>query len=286
MALKPKLTAGDPYPPGYTEKVHSEAHHLMSSSTHEPSDFSLAAPILLGETPEDTCPYLAQQRATLAFYKIILPSGRDFDAALENGFRRHGSLFYQPACAACRECVPIRVGVADFAPSKSQRRLLRRHASSYEVRILELKPQDEHVELFNKHAKMISSSAQTFSSGDYGEFLVDSDVETRLLEYRFSAGGENSGRLIGVSFLDLGEKAVSSCYFFWDPEFGDMSPGTFSALWEIDWCRQRGYRYYYLGYWIRDCQSMSYKSRFQPHERRDWSSGQWVREPPEERRTS
>ena len=43
-------------------------------------------------------------------------------------------------------------------------------------------------------------------------------------------------------------------------------PLSFSILTQFRYARERGYRYAYLGYWIPENRSMSYKSQYRPHE--------------------
>lgn len=45
------------------------------------------------------------------------------------------------------------------------------------------------------------------------------------------------------------------------------SLGKLSILWLINWAQKQNLPYVYLGYWIRDCQKMSYKAHYQPLER-------------------
>ena len=106
----------------------------------------------LGATAPDACPYLGGRDASLRFFQPIIPLPADVDQVLACGFRRHGELFYRPDCpAGCPECVPIRVPIGDFTPSRSQRRLLRRHAGNYDVRVESTGFRQEHLELFNRH---------------------------------------------------------------------------------------------------------------------------------------
>ncbi len=84
--------------------------------------------------------------------------------------------------------------------------------------------------------------------------------------------------VVAVSVLDEGAASVSSVYAFWDPDFARFAPGTFSALWELEWARARGKHYYYLGYWVSGCAKMRYKASFRPYELFDWDSGVWKRQ--------
>ncbi|MFQ5958374.1 MAG: arginyltransferase, partial [Alphaproteobacteria bacterium] len=44
------------------------------------------------------------------------------------GYRRSHTLAYKPACPGCNACVPVRVPVERFQPSRSLKRVWRRNA--------------------------------------------------------------------------------------------------------------------------------------------------------------
>ena len=54
----------------------------------------------------------------------------------------------------------------------------------------------------------------------------------------------------------------------------DRSLGSYMILDHINQARKRGLPYVYLGYWIKGCGKMDYKSRFQPLE--VLKSGKWL----------
>src|SRR5271169_3996972 len=71
------------------------------------------------------CAYLPAESASLEVRVMLDVSPDELDALLERGWRRFGPIYFRPACAACTECVSLRVAVDRFEPSKSQRRSAR-----------------------------------------------------------------------------------------------------------------------------------------------------------------
>lgn len=240
---------------------------------HSFPDFtaSLDAELIdLGHSDPEPCPYLHDRPASLAYSIPLVARPTLFDRLLASGYRRNGALFYRPVCpGGCRECVPLRVPVPRFQPSRSQRKLRRKMAGVYTVEVARPDFEPGHLELFNRHARHVSAESTAITASEYREFLLQGQVETVQFTYRIGS------RLAGVGFLDLGLTSASSIYFFWEPDLAEYSPGTYSVLHELEWCRHRGLDHYYLGYWIRDCPSMAYKDRFRPAERMDWAKGDW-----------
>ena len=119
----------------------------------------------------------------------------------------------------CRACVPLRVPVATFEPTKSQRRALRRGDEAFTIDEGPPLLEREHVDLFNRHARHVSDRADGIGVREYVEFLLESSVETVQFVYR------HRGELAGIGILDLGERSASSIYFFWEPELAALSTG-------------------------------------------------------------
>ncbi len=212
----------------------------------------------------EPCPYLPDTTMQLP---LRMPTARLtpelFDQLLEEGDRRSGPLLYRPECPACDACEAIRVHVADFVPTRSQRRVLRRNV---DVTVERRRPAVtmDHLRLYNRHAKErgLSLREQAATDTDYRFFLVETSVDSWELRYSVE------GRLIGVSILDFGQRAMSSVYHYFDPDEDRRSLGVFSVLREIELCRELGMDWYYLGLYVSSCSHLNYKAAYHPHQRR------------------
>lgn len=74
------------------------------------------------------------------------------------------------------------------------------------------------------------------------------------------------GRLVGVGVIDILPSGLSSVYFFYDPAFRRVSLGKYSAMKEIEYCRNRNVSFYYMGFYVHTCNKMNYKGEFAPSE--------------------
>ncbi len=217
------------------------------------------------------CSYLPGQTAlTPLRYPTRRPVADEFDALLAEGDRRAGPMLYRTSCPECSACEALRIPVARFTPTKSQRRVQRLNSDTVRVEVGPARTTPAHVDLYNKHRDLrgLATDDSPLTLNEYESVYVRSCVDTR--EVRYLVGD----RLVAVSLLDLGAKAASSVYHYFDPDEGKRSLGVYSVLREIALCADWQVDWYYLGLWVRDCSSLVYKSSYYPHQR--LRAGEWT----------
>jgi len=174
------------------------------------------------------------------------------------GFRRSHGFAYRPACRGCRKCVPVRIVVDDFVPSRSLRRVARRN-DDLRYAVVPPRATAEQYRLFRAYQRVRhgSSDMAEMTFADYREMVEDTPVETWLAEAR-----DAQGALVVGLLADQTADALSAAYSFYDAGQPRRSLGTQAVLWLVDHARALGLRHVYLGYWVDGSETMDYKRRF------------------------
>jgi len=210
------------------------------------------------------CPYLEGRdwRLMLVDGGVLGPSYRRL---LDAGFRRHGAHLYRPECADCNACQIHRLPIPRFTMTRSQRKCWRKGQALFDTVVEAPTCTPEKVALYNAYlAHQHGNTQDPIDAARYHDFFVATCLPGATLEVQLRA--RDTGALAGVGIVDVVEDALSTVYFYFDPAWSRHSPGTFSALAEIDWARSKGLRYYYMGYYIEGCAAMAYKANFGPCE--------------------
>jgi len=214
-------------------------------------------------TRQQPCPYLDGFMES----KVVTDLSGNHAQAIHDdlslaGFRRSHNLTYKPACLGCDACVPVRIPTARFAPSRSQRRIMRQNAD-LAMQVAPARATLEHYALFDRyqHTRHAGGGMANMSFADFRAMVEESPVDTRLVEAR-----DREGELVAVSLTDWLRDGLSGVYKFFAPELAPRSLGTFLVLWHVEHARRLNLDHVYLGYWIGACSKMNYKTRFQPLE--------------------
>jgi arginine-tRNA-protein transferase len=209
---------------------------------------------------EHDCSYLTEHKSQFAYiHPEFQLTTKTYSQLIEQGFRRSGSHVYQPYCTNCQKCVPARLAIKDFQASRQQRRTLKKNAD-LQVIIKPAQFESAHFELYQQYqrSRHTEGNMADANAKDYINFLSSHWCNTLFVE--FSCSGE----LAGVAVVDLLDNALSAVYTFFDPKFSQRSLGVYAVLWQIEHAKTLGLEWLYLGYWIADCQKMSYKINYQP----------------------
>ena len=207
-----------------------------------------------------SCSYLRDQEATTLFVDPRQPVDQKLYSKLSVlGFRRSGHHIYRPHCAHCNACTPARIPVTGFEPRRGQRRIWQRNQDLRVISTDDIND-DAAFDLYFRYISLRHSDGDMYPPDreQYQAFLNSVWDCTRY--FRFY----DKGRLIAVAVVDQLEDGLSAIYTFFDPAADKRSLGAYAILWQVEQARAMGLSYLYLGYWIRDCQKMSYKADYRP----------------------
>ncbi|HIP61785.1 MAG TPA: arginyltransferase [Sulfurovum sp.] len=232
-------------------KINIESNLLNPSST----DFCML---------DYDCAYLSDKMVRMNYKYIEKASKRFATAVVHRGWRRFGKYFFYPICEGCNACKSLRINISEFKASKSQRRVIKKNI---DTQIIVQRPSlsREHIRLYNKYHAWKSSKDswrhREISQKEYFENFVEGahDFGKEVI-YLID------GQIVGVDLIDIVDDGISSIYFYYDPDFADMSLGTYSLLYQIELAKKLKLPYIYLGYWVDGCKAFAYKTNFKPME--------------------
>jgi len=210
-------------------------------------------------TNNGPCPYRSEGIWENLSFSVEHLDGEIYETLLNQGFRRSGYSVYHPICEGCRRCIPIRVNAQYFTPSKGQRRAWKKN-QDIEIEHRPLEYTQEGLKLYQQYQLKWHQNQTEPDEWEYRSFLIHSPVETEMIYFYLK------GHLVGISWIDRLPSLLSSVYFVFDPDYASRRLGVFSLMYEIQHCRQLGFPWLYLGYWIEDSPKMKYKAEYQPAE--------------------
>jgi len=227
-------------------------------------------------TAPQPCPYLDGRQERKLFTALQGEHANTLsDSLSQQGFRRSQNVLYRPACAECSACLSARIRVADFAPSRSQRRTLRRNAMLCRA-VASAWATEEQYSLFRRYldARHADGGMADMDIFEFASMIEETPVRSRAIEYRRpSVGGTACEALLGACLTDILGDGLSMVYSFYEPELPNASLGTYIILDHVRIASEMGLPYVYLGYWVPGSTKMAYKSGFSALE--IYHNGQW-----------
>jgi leucyl-tRNA---protein transferase len=213
--------------------------------------------------PPRVCSYLPEQTASLEYRLMMDVSPLEYEVMLVRGWRRFGPIYFRPACVGCGECLSLRIPLARFSPTESQRRALRR-SRRFEIRLGRPQVDEERLALYAAwHADREADrhwSPAPLDADDYFQQFAFPHPAAHEISFR------DDGQLVALGLVDVTPQAWSLVYFFYHPRIARLSPGVANVMLGATLAKERGIPHVYLGYSVAGCASMAYKSGFRPHE--------------------
>lgn len=215
-------------------------------------------------TLEAKCAYLDNHQARME-YKFIQDCPSKLNQELiQRGWRRFGEYYSRPKCQDCQECLSLRIDALNYQFSKSARRTIRKNKNT---KIIVQKPTItiQHLALYDKYHEYMEKKKGwkhfSLSPKSYQELYMEGVMEFGKEILYFV-----DGKLVGVDLVDFLDDGLSSIYFFYDPDFSHLSLGRFSLYQQIYLAQKNKLPWVYLGYYVKECQSLSYKGDYKPYQ--------------------
>lgn len=218
-------------------------------------------------TAPQPCPYLHGRAERKLFTALAGSGASELNNALSRqGFRRSQNVLYRPSCESCVACMSARIRVADFQPSRTQRRILRRNGHLRRLATSAWATEEQY-DLFRayldqRHADGGMADMDIF---EFAAMIEETPVRTRVMEYRTPQAPQldpAADRLMAVCLTDVLDDGLSLVYSFYDTAGASASLGTYVILDHIELARAAGLPFVYLGYWVPGSRKMEYKARF------------------------
>ena len=227
-------------------------------------------------TAPQPCPYLEDRMERKLFTALQGDQAQRLNDALsKQGFRRSQNVLYRPSCADCSACLSARIRVADFEPSRTQKKIMKRGAALRRNATSPWATEDQFA-LFRRYldARHADGGMADMDIFEFAAMIEETPIKSRVIEYsRPELGDERSRPLGAVCLTDVFDDGLSMVYSFYDPDLVALSLGTYVILDHIAIAREAGLPYVYLGYWVPGSKKMGYKAGFSALE--IYKGGQW-----------
>jgi arginine-tRNA-protein transferase len=146
----------------------------------------------------------------------------------------------------------LRVQLANYAPGSTEKKLVQKNAGfRVEVKPATITIEKELLYLRYKQAVPFEASAslQTLLFGNSDNNIFDTH-EVNVYD---------NDRLIAAGYFDLGGESAMGISSIYDPDYKKYSLGKFLIYQKIRYCREKGMKYFYPGYFVPGYRAFDYK---------------------------
>jgi arginine-tRNA-protein transferase len=219
---------------------------------------------LRGFVVDTECSYIEGLKAKLEYIAINECPVDIYQAFLERGWRRFGQLNFRPVCDGCTKCDSLRIVVNEFVLSKSMKKVRLKNKNT-KITISKPCVSNEKIALYDYYHKE-RSDKKGWEPKQAGEKEYFDMLCGGANEFAFEVHFYIDDVLAGVDYIDIGVDGISAVYFISNPSYYKYSLGVFSILIQIELAKNLGLDYIYLGYGVRENNSLNYKYRYEPLE--------------------
>ncbi|ABN76406.1 arginyltransferase [Cereibacter sphaeroides] len=226
-------------------------------------------------TAPQSCPYLEGRLERKLFTALQGEHAQKLNDTLsKQGFRRSQNVLYRPSCAECSACLSARIRVADFEPTRTQRRVMKRNADLRRNATSPWATEDQYAlfrrYLDDRHADGGMADMDIF---EFAAMIEETPIRSRVIEYSRPGDTPSNRPLSAVCLTDIFDDGLSMVYSFYDPDLAGRSLGAYVILDHIEIAREAGLPYVYLGYWVPGSRKMGYKASYSALE--IYKGGRW-----------
>ena len=185
------------------------------------------------------------------------------------GYRRSGAHLYRPDCDFCSACISSRIPIDKFEFNRVQRKIWNNNKDLQVIERNDLTCEESY-SLYERYINTRHADGDMFPATpeQFEAFIKTKTVDTRFFMFY------QESRLITVSVTDILDHGLSAVYTFFDPAESKRSLGIYSILHQINMANTLKLPHVFLGYWVKNCQKMEYKSKFRPLEM--LIDGNWI----------
>ena len=168
-----------------------------------------------------SCSYFENKISDIRYKYIYSCSPSSYQNMLERGWRRFGRMHFVPECKFCNKCVSMRIDVANYKFSKSEKRVISKNKDTK----LYIRPPSvtmEHLNLYDKYHRFMNDKKDWPYTAISPDEYMKSYVETKegyAKEFLYM----KDDKLIGVALVDILPNSISAIYCYYDHDYAELS---------------------------------------------------------------